>query len=106
MYKFMKTIVTTRKQHEAWKHPHVERYVNENFYAFSRGDLLIATTNTYSRKDISITYLPESYKEGTIVCNVFYPKDDCLPIKNGALSVTLINGEVKIFVPQNRLVDE
>ena len=102
----MTTIVQTRKKYEAWKYPHIERYVNDNFYAFSRGDLLIATTNTYSRKDIQVSYLPESYKEGTIVWNIFYPKDDCLSIKNGALSVTLINGEVKIFIPQNRLVDE
>ena len=106
MYKFMTTIVQTRKKFEAWKYPHIERYVNDNFYAFSRGDLLIATTNTNSQKDISVTYLPESYKEGTKVCNVFYPRDDCQTIKNGALKVTLINGEVKIYVPQNRLVSE
>ena len=102
----MTTIVQTRKKYEAWKYPHVERYANDNFYAFSRGDLLITTTNTKSRKDISITYLPESYKEGTVICNIFYPKDDCLPVKNGALQVSLINGEVKIYVPQNRLVSE
>ena len=106
MYKFMKAIVTTRKEHEAWKYPHVESYVNDNFYAFSRGDVLIATTNTHNTVSIKVTYLPESFTEGTIVCNVFYPETDCTPIQNGGLDVVLENGEVKVYTIQNTLVSD
>ena len=46
LYKFIKTTVTARKAHKIWNQPHVERYVDDNFYAFTRGDVFIATTNT------------------------------------------------------------
>jgi alpha-amylase len=106
MYKFVSTIVKTRKDNHLWDYPHIERYVTDNFYAFSRGDVMVATTNTHKTQDIGITYLPDSYKEGTIVCNVFYPNDDCVTIKNGTLQATLKDGEVKIYVPQKRTVSE
>lgn len=106
MYKFMTTIVQTRKKYEAWSHPHVERYVNDNFYAFSRGDVLVALTNTHDKVDTLVTYLPDSYKEGTVVCNVLFPETDCATISNGTLHITLLDGEVKLYVPQNRMVSQ
>lgn len=106
MYKFMTTIVQTRKKFHVWDYEQVERYVNDHFYAFSRGDVLVATTNTHATQNIDITYLPESYKEGTVVCNVFYPTQDCVSVKEGKLNVVLLDGEAKIYVPQNRLVSE
>lgn len=106
MYKFIKAAVTTRKEHQVWNYPHVERYVTDNFYAFSRGDVLIATTNTHDTVDIKITYLPDTYKEGTTVCNVFWPTQDCIKVTGGALQVKLLDGEVKIYVPQTRLASD
>lgn len=106
MYKFITTVVKTRKDNHVWDYPHVERYVNDHFYAFSRGDVMIATTNSHDKIDIDITYLPESYSEGTVVCNVFYPDQDCISVKDGALSVSILDGEPKIYVPQTRLVSE
>ena len=63
LYKFIKAAVTARKTSQAYDHPHVERYVNDQFYAWSRGDALIATqaANVGNIK-INVTFLPDSYK--------------------------------------------
>jgi len=106
MYKFVSTIVKTRKNNKSWKYAHVERFVDDNFYAFSRGDVLIASTNSHDTQEVSVTYLPDSYTDGTVICNVFYPDQDCSTVTDGALNVALHDGEVKIYVPQARLVSQ
>ena len=75
MYKFIKTAVGTRKGHKTWENDMVERYVSDNFYAFSRGDVLIATTNTDNTISYPVSYLPSEWKEGEPYCNIFYPVD-------------------------------
>lgn len=46
MYKFVATVNKARKSAEAWSHEYVERYVLDNFFAFSFGDMLVVTTNS------------------------------------------------------------
>jgi alpha-amylase len=106
MYKFVTKAVTTRKQFKAWEYPQVERYVNNDIYAFSRGDILVAVTNTHNTVDVRVTYLPDSYKEGTRVCNIFYADSDCATVTDGAIQVTLHDGESKVYVPQTSIVSE
>lgn len=36
-YKLLKSAVETRKAKKVWKSPHVERYIANDFYAFTRG---------------------------------------------------------------------
>ncbi len=97
LYQYVATLVKTRKDHKVWESPYVERYVANNFFAFSRGDVLIATTNQNSGYiEYSVTYNP--YSEGQTVCNVLV-KGDCVKIEGGALKVDLNNGEAKVFVP-------
>lgn len=62
MFKFIKACVNARKTHKAWEHEDVERYVANNFYAFSRGDILVALSNTDSTVSYPVTYNP--YKAG------------------------------------------
>ena len=40
------------------------------------------------------------FNNGQKVCNI-YNSGDCQTINNGKLSVTLSNGEVKVYVPAN-----
>lgn len=75
----------------------IERYVDDNFYAFSRGNLFVALTNSKSQIVRKVTYNP--FSEGETVCNIFYPTTDCLKVTGGTLEVTLNNGEPKIFIP-------
>lgn len=95
-YKLIQTTNRVRHEHNIGSQEYIERYVDDNFYAYSRGDALIALTNSGNQVDIDVTYLP--YKEGQTVCNVFY-SSDCAKVENGSLHVTLKGGESKIYVP-------
>jgi len=35
-----------------WNHPYIERYVLDNFFAFSKGDMLVLTTNSAKTLDV------------------------------------------------------
>jgi len=98
-YQLIAKVNAQRKKSQIWNHSQVERYVDDHFYAFSKGDFLVATTNsgTQSRQ---VTYTP--FAEGTTVCNIFAPTTDCQTVSNG-VNVYLSNGESKIYVPQGEL---
>jgi alpha-amylase len=102
IYTFIRTLLTFKNKHinEIVTSQHIERYVSNNFYAFSRGNVFIATTNAGSgvyQIQYTITYHP--YKDGTILCNVLYPSD-CITVNNGHFDIELIHGESKVFYPK------
>ena len=100
MYNFLSKIVETRQKHSVWNDEAIERWADDTFYAWSKGDVFVATTNqdngTQSRK---VTYLP--YQEGQVVCNV-HNLSECITVQGGALEVSLSSG-AKVFVPQASL---
>lgn len=75
IYKFIAVINNARKAHEIWNHLMQEQYVLDNFYCFSRGEFLVAVTN--SNNDVQVTVPNTPFADGTTVCNVFYPTTDC-----------------------------
>jgi alpha-amylase len=90
MYGFIGKINAARKRFAIWDEPQVERYVDNEFYAYSRGKLFVAITNKVSggvQKFIS--YHP--FSNGQTICNIFYPETDCLTV-NGGFNVYLLNG--------------
>jgi len=97
IYNYLKTLNQFRKSTEFHLHDQIERYVDDNFYAFSRGNALFTFTNSLETQTRTITDHP--YQEGAQICNIFKP-DDCVEVKDGEVQVTLVNGEVKIFSPQ------
>merc|ERR1712146_790527 len=90
-------INAARKKAEVWNHPVEEKYVLDNFYAFARGEFLVATTN--SNNQVQVTVPNTGFADGTKVCNIFYPDTDCQTVQGGNVDVTLMNGESKIYVP-------
>jgi alpha-amylase len=99
LYQLIRTIISYRKQAQIWQYPQVQRYSDDTFYAFTRGTTFVALTNGGSGSGTlmrNITYHP--YKEGTKLCEIFYPTD-CVLVQNGAFPVYLDNGESKIFYP-------
>lgn len=60
LYKFVKATVGARKSHAIWDQQHIERYVTDNFYAFSRGKTLVCLTNSDNTQNILVTYHPFS----------------------------------------------
>lgn len=77
----------------------VQRYADNTFYAFSRGDTFVALTNVGAggaQQTRSITYHP--YTNGQQLCNVL-STSDCVTVANGAFSVTLSSGMPKVYEP-------
>jgi alpha-amylase len=99
IYKKTALINKARKAHKIWEHPLEEKYVLDNFYAFARGDFLVALTNSHNTVNVKVPNAP--FANGTVVCNIFYPTTDCQTIQGGAIDVYLANGESKIYVPQS-----
>jgi alpha-amylase len=100
LYQFIQTVVNYRKQNQIWKYPQIQRYSDNNFYAFSRGNTFVALTNGGSNQNQvqeTITYHP--YTDGTKICNLFNRNSDCLVVSNKQFTVTLANGECKIYFP-------
>jgi alpha-amylase len=75
MYQYVAKINQARKAASIWESPFIERYVTDHFYSFSKGDMLVMTTNKWDTVDIEMPYLP--YAEGTVVCNIFWADVDC-----------------------------
>lgn len=47
-----------------------------------------------------MSYTP--FSDGEVVCNIFYPTQDCQTV-SGGVDVWLLYGESKIYVPQAKL---
>jgi alpha-amylase len=101
LYKTIATVNAARKSAQIWNEEYVERYVADNFFAFSKGKFLVALTNQQNN-DVNnqVTYTP--FSSGEQVCNVFYPTSDCQTVNNG-VNVYLAKGESKIYVPKSSL---
>eukprot|EP01087_Luapelamoeba_hula_P014243 TRINITY_DN4146_c0_g1_i1.p1 TRINITY_DN4146_c0_g1~~TRINITY_DN4146_c0_g1_i1.p1 ORF type:complete len:469 (+),score=44.45 TRINITY_DN4146_c0_g1_i1:66-1472(+) len=100
LYAFVKTVVAYRRQAQVWASPQVQRYADDSFYAFSRGKTFVAMTNVGSNGNQvqrTITYQP--YADGTKICNIFYPTQDCITVQNGKFTIYLDGGETKIYHP-------
>lgn len=96
---FIKQVISYRKQAQVWTNSQIQRYSDNSFYAFTRGNTFVATTNVGSggqQQQRSITYHP--YPNGTKLCNVFQC-GDCVTVQNAAFSVTLVSGYPKIYDP-------
>ena len=102
LYQFTAITVKTRKAHKAWACEHIERFVEADFYAFSRCDVLIATTNSFKTASHEVGFLP--WKEGVEVCNVYNTKE-CHTVGSKGIKITLENYATKVFVPKNTLIE-
>jgi len=99
LYKFLQQIITFRKAQKIQSLPQIQRYSDDNFYAFSRGNVFVAVTNVGSNGNQivrNITFHP--YSNGAKLCNLFYPTD-CITVTNNSFNVYLNNGETKILTP-------
>jgi len=100
MYSFLAKVIQHRKSVALYKEPQVQRYAASNFYAFTRGDTLVAVTNqgTGSTVNYTLTYLPETWKAGDNVCDIL--TGDCIQVTSGGLAIGLQDGLPKIFYPK------
>jgi alpha-amylase len=94
MYWITKTVTNLRKSEKLWEKKQVQRYADNNFYAFTRDNILALFTNTNDYLTRTITY--HSYPEGTKLCNAFN-MSECIYVKNNQINIT-IKGDPKVYI--------
>lgn len=96
IYNFVKTINTARRNAGGVAGYFSEKWVDDNLYAYRKGDMFVACTNRPSMTvgaDIPNT----GFNDGSVMCNIFNPSD-CTTVSGGKLSVSLSNGDFKIYL--------
>ena len=101
IYQFIKTLNNFRRDTQFFNLEQVQRFSDDNVYAFTRGEYFFAFTNSQEQQTRAISF--HGYLEGTLLCNLFY-EDDCVRVDKDGFELTLLNGEVKILRP--RIIEE
>ena len=94
----MSKVNKARKSEKIWDYDYVERYVTDNFFSYSRGDMTVMLTNSSDKQSIKMPYTP--YNVGDEICNIFWP-EDCQVVTSTGIQASLENGEAKIFVKKD-----
>ena len=95
LYKILAKTNKLRKSQNIWNHDIVQRYADDNFYAFTRGNVLACFTNTNSLQR-TITY--HDFSEGTRLCNAL-ADGDCVTVSGGSINIHM-GDYPKIYVKQ------
>lgn len=98
LYQWIKKAVNTRKTAKVWEHAHVERWIDDDLYAFTRGDLLVAMTRGgYQERDIDY----HEFNEGDVLCDQI-DEGDCVTVTGGKIHVKLVDGRSKAYLKQTQ----
>ena len=85
LYGLLKATHDLRKKVQIWNLKIIQRYADDNFYAFTRGNVLACFTNVKSCQR-TIDY--HDFKNGDKLCNVLY-KGDCVTVNNGKININM-----------------
>ena len=85
MYRILGVTNKLRKSKSIWNKEIVQRYADDNFYAFTRGDVLACFTNT---KALTRTITYHSFSEGDTLCNALYD-GDCVTVSGGGITINM-----------------
>lgn len=95
LYQLLGKAHAVRKKVKIWNYAITQRYANDNFYAFTRGNVLACFTNVQSSQ-YSITY--HDFKDGDKLCNALYD-GDCVTVSGGAININM-GDYPKLYVKQ------
>ena len=95
LYKLLAKTHALRKQVQIWNFEIIQRYADDNFYAFTRGNVLACFTNTNSLQR-TITY--HDFKNGDKLCNIL-ADNDCVTVSSSGININM--GQLpKVYVKQ------
>ena len=95
LYRLLGVANNLRTSKSIWNYDIIQRYSDDNFYAFTRGDVLACFTNTNSLTRY-ITY--HSFSDGDKLCNVLYD-GDCVTVSGGSITINM-GDYPKVYVKQ------
>ena len=84
-----------RNKVQIWNLEIVQRYADDNFYAFTRGNVLACFSNVKSAQR-TLDY--HGFKNGDKLCNILYT-GDCVTVTNGLIKVNM-GDYPKVYVRQ------
>lgn len=96
MYQALKIANKVRKEQKIWNYDLVQRYADDVFYAFTRGDNVLVCVTRGESCTRSITY--HNWSDGTKLCNAF-DSNDCVTVSGGAANINM-GTDPKIYVKQ------
>ena len=95
IYNLMKIANDVRRNYKLYDEDFVQRYVDDFFYAYTRGMVLIAVSNVVNIER-NINYHP--FKDGDKLCNKL-KEGDCVTVSGGVIHISM-DGEPKIYVKE------
>ena len=96
IYLMLKKFIAVRQENKIWELNQVQKYADDTFYSFSRGNVLLAAfTNSMDYQTRHLINLP--FPDNSVLCSV-NNQYDCIYPQNGSLDITLVGGEFKIYV--------
>ena len=95
LYQLLGKTNKLRKQVKIWNFAITQRYADNNFYAFSRGNVLACFTNVNSLQR-TITYHP--FNRGDKLCNILYD-GDCVTVNDNGIQINM-GDYPKVYVKQ------
>lgn len=101
MYVYVQNILKAKTLTKAGLENQTEAYCDGDLFAYYRGKLFAAVTSKFST--VSRQIITHPYSNGDVICNIFWPKDDCITIVNNQFQINLLNGEAKLYIPKSLL---
>ena len=95
IYQMIKIANEVRKNEKIYDEKFEQRYVDDNFYAFTRGKVLIVVSNNLKNSEIPISL--DDFNEGDNLCNRL-EENDCVKVNSFKEINVKIEGEPKIYV--------
>ena len=87
LYIIIGKVNNLRKRVKIWNYEIVQRYADDNFYAFTRGNALACFTNNFSFQRKIIYH---EFKENENLCNIL-DETDCVTMSNGNIIINMGN---------------
>jgi alpha-amylase len=100
LYLFLATInkFRTAQGSAIYNEQQVERYVDDQFFAFTRGMVFVATSNIGNGQGLSRTITYHPYTDGTKLVNVL-DSSDTVTVNGGRFTVNIKGGMPKVYHP-------
>ena len=95
LYKILTKVHALRKKEKIWDKEIVQRYCDDNFYAFTRGNVLACFTNS-NKIQRTITY--HKFNDGDTLCDIL-SSNDCVTVSSGKIKITM-GKNPKVYVKQ------
>ena len=95
VYQLLKIANEVRKTQKTYEESFIQRYADDHFYAYTRGNVLIAVSNV---KELERTITYHTFKDNEKLCNKLV-NDDCVKVEGGEIKIKM-EGEPKIYVKE------